>query len=67
MIYLHDSPIRSHGNLTTSHCLVDSRWVVKITEFGIHEFKSSGPQNTESEIVRRSQGEFIYFGTNIYY
>ncbi|EDV22105.1 uncharacterized protein TRIADDRAFT_29353, partial [Trichoplax adhaerens] len=35
MIYLHSSDIRSHGNLKSSNCLVDSRWVVKITDFGI--------------------------------
>lgn len=40
MIYLHDSPIKSHGNLRSSNCLVDSRWVLKITDFGLHDFKS---------------------------
>lgn len=39
MIYLHESPIRFHGALHTGNCLVDSRWVVKITDFGLHEFK----------------------------
>lgn len=40
MIYLHDSDIISHGNLRSSNCLVDSRWVCKISDFGLHEFKS---------------------------
>jgi hypothetical protein len=39
MTYLHDSPVRVHGNLKTSNCLVDSRWVVKLADFGLHQFK----------------------------
>ncbi|GFQ82470.1 guanylate cyclase 32E [Trichonephila clavata] len=39
MIYLHDSQLRSHGNLKSSNCLVDSRWVIKISDFGLHELK----------------------------
>ncbi|KRT86564.1 Adenylate and Guanylate cyclase [Oryctes borbonicus] len=39
MIYLHESPIRFHGSLHTANCLVDSRWVVKLSDFGLGEFK----------------------------
>lgn len=40
LIYLQDSPLHFHGNLKASNCLVDSRWVVKLSDFGLSEFKS---------------------------
>lgn len=42
MLYLHDSPIRCHGNLCTANCLIDSRWVVKLSDFGLYAFKRGG-------------------------
>ncbi|KAG5668928.1 hypothetical protein PVAND_016837 [Polypedilum vanderplanki] len=40
MIFLHDSEIGFHGNLRTSNCLVDSRWCLKIADFGLNEFQN---------------------------
>lgn len=35
MHYLHNSDIKSHGSLKSSNCVVDSRFVLKITDFGL--------------------------------
>ncbi|XP_055350580.1 receptor-type guanylate cyclase Gyc76C-like isoform X2 [Paramacrobiotus metropolitanus] len=39
MCYLHMSSLKSHGTLKPTNCLVDSRFTVKITDYGLHEFK----------------------------
>ncbi|KAL6062085.1 hypothetical protein STEG23_024912 [Scotinomys teguina] len=39
MLFLHGSPLRSHGNLKPSNCLVDGRMQVKLSGFGLWEFK----------------------------
>ncbi|XP_017128461.1 speract receptor isoform X2 [Drosophila elegans] len=53
VIYLHDSPIRFHGALCTSNCLVDSRWVVKLTDFGLFAFKQ-GIEDSSTDMQHMS-------------
>jgi guanylate cyclase 2F len=38
MRYLHNSCVQYHGRLTSHNCVVDSRWVLKITDYGIPLF-----------------------------
>lgn len=35
MRYLHSSLVRVHGFLTSYNCVIDARWVLKITDYGI--------------------------------
>jgi guanylate cyclase 2F len=41
MRYLHSSPLRVHGSLTSRNCVVDARWVLKITDYGLPAFHDS--------------------------
>ncbi|CAK1545472.1 unnamed protein product [Leptosia nina] len=41
MHYLHGTDIRSHGALKSSNCVVDSRFVLKITDFGLNALRTS--------------------------
>ncbi|XP_013783339.1 atrial natriuretic peptide receptor 1-like, partial [Limulus polyphemus] len=47
MAYLHSSEVRFHGNLMSSNCVVDSRFVLKITDFGFHSLRVSD-ENVDS-------------------
>ena len=40
MRYLSNSPIRCHGNLKSRNCIVDSRWVLKVTDYRLNEMYS---------------------------
>ncbi|KAK2141945.1 hypothetical protein LSH36_1012g00006, partial [Paralvinella palmiformis] len=40
MEYLHSSPVGSHGRLKSSNCVVDNRWVCKVTDFGLDQLRS---------------------------
>lgn len=42
MDFIHNSTLKSHGNLKPSTCLVDSRLQIKLSGFGLWEFKYGG-------------------------
>ncbi|XP_042237492.1 uncharacterized protein LOC121876461 isoform X2 [Homarus americanus] len=35
MRYLHGSLFRHHGRLTSRNCVIDARWVLKVTDYGL--------------------------------
>lgn len=64
MRYLHASPLRVHGSLTSRNCVVDARWVLKITDYGLQTFKDNqgiaSPQRTAKGNIRQlMRNQFI--------
>ena len=56
MKYLHNSPVKLHGNLTSSHCMIDSHWVVSITDWGLHNFRA-GQEKVDSDANKMYAGK----------
>uniref|UniRef100_A0A7E4ZPX8 guanylate cyclase n=1 Tax=Panagrellus redivivus TaxID=6233 RepID=A0A7E4ZPX8_PANRE len=49
--YLHRSQIKFHGLLTLSNCLIDSNWVLKLTNYGITRFLNRYIKNKSLKVV----------------
>ncbi|KAI0236617.1 Atrial natriuretic peptide receptor 1 [Lamellibrachia satsuma] len=52
MVYLHSSPIISHGHLSSTNVVVDRQWVCKVTDYGLPLFRSG-----DSHSVNKSDFE----------
>lgn len=60
MIYIHNSRLVAHGRLKSSNCLVDNRWTLKITDYGISKFLDNGdPIIMEENTVYKSKTKKI--------
>ena len=53
--FIQRSGIKSHGRLKSSNCLVDNKWTVKLSGFGLHEFRY-GQKNVGAYIPGISSG-----------
>uniref|UniRef100_A0A3P8WPP1 Guanylate cyclase n=1 Tax=Cynoglossus semilaevis TaxID=244447 RepID=A0A3P8WPP1_CYNSE len=54
MSFLHNSVIVSHGNLKSSNCVVDSRFVLKITDYGLQSLRGgSTSEDTHAYYARK--------------
>uniref|UniRef100_A0A0K0F0Y2 guanylate cyclase n=1 Tax=Strongyloides venezuelensis TaxID=75913 RepID=A0A0K0F0Y2_STRVS len=68
---IHNSPIKVHGNLMLTNCLVDERWQLKLSDFGLgflrtEEAKDSrlllwtAPELLKGEVNEKSKKTDIY-------
>lgn len=49
MIYIHNSKIAVHGRLKSSNCVVDNRWMLKITDYGLDRFLDQDDENDSED------------------
>ncbi|OWF50256.1 Atrial natriuretic peptide receptor 2 [Mizuhopecten yessoensis] len=52
LIYLSESALKSFGRLKSSNCIVDNRWVLKLSDYGIFGFVGSNTDQREYEEER---------------
>ncbi|XP_047455316.1 atrial natriuretic peptide receptor 1-like isoform X2 [Mugil cephalus] len=48
MVFLHNSVIFSHGKLKSSNCVVDNRFVLKITDYGLSSFQAESESGSDA-------------------
>lgn len=48
MLFLHNSVIVSHGKLKSSNCVVDNRFVLKITDYGLSSLRSDSQSGRDA-------------------
>ncbi|RZC33646.1 guanylate cyclase 32E [Asbolus verrucosus] len=49
MLYIHNSMLICHGNLKSSNCVVTSRWVLQVTDFGLAEMRHCAESDSIGE------------------
>lgn len=62
MQHIHNSQIGSHGNLKSSNCVVDSRFICKITDFGLPTLRSNTNKGSPIGVVK----DYAYYKSTIY-
>ncbi|XP_050022436.1 atrial natriuretic peptide receptor 1 isoform X2 [Alexandromys fortis] len=53
MLFLHNGAIYSHGNLKSSNCVVDGRFVLKITDYGLESFRDPEPEQGHTLFAKK--------------
>ncbi|XP_060810772.1 guanylate cyclase 32E [Amyelois transitella] len=65
MIFIHESPLQYHGALRPSNCLVDARWVVKLADFGLREFRRGELPPSEPNALRSHIESLVYLSPEL--
>ncbi|CAF3458292.1 unnamed protein product [Rotaria socialis] len=62
MQHVHNSQIGSHGNLKSSNCVVDSRFICKITDFGLPTLRSNNNKDSSPGVDR----DYTYYRNRLW-
>ncbi|XP_030024263.1 speract receptor isoform X1 [Manduca sexta] len=65
MIFIHESPLQYHGALRPSNCLVDARWVVKLADFGLNEFRRGELPPSDPNGLRSHIDNLVYLSPEL--
>lgn len=50
MLYIHESTsLLCHGNLKSSNCVVTSRWVLQVSDFGLNDMRHCAESDSIGE------------------
>jgi len=49
MKYIHRSPLRVHGRLKSSNCLVDNLWSLRLSDYGLGQYRLATTAITDNE------------------
>lgn len=61
MRYLHSSAMRVHGALTSRNCVVDARWVLKVTDYGLNQFYETQGVQPPTQTAKRKWIHLCWF------
>lgn len=54
LMYLHSTPIGLHGRLKSGNCLVNSRFMVKLSDYGLHSLYEQIDENEgENHLLKK--------------
>lgn len=49
MQFLHSTSIHSHGQLKSSNCVINSQFVLKVTDFGLHCLRKNYVEDVDKD------------------